>query len=253
MTALEFGNALIETGDLDPVYVLLHRTQWPAVTLKRWLIAYWWYYDMGTASWIASQDNFYAAAQAMLKGGSRGSERRHFRGAAAEKAISAWAAKWPEPESAIDSWPDGTFAEFAAAARKEAQVGPWIVYKMADMTERVLGRPLQFPQDMTGWYSEPRAGAAIVAQEWGLPSAQAAVEALLKADWRADAPPRCDRPIGVQEVETICCKYKSHKAGRYQIGKDSNEVIHSLRRLGSPLGMDLLRHEEALCSCRTHP
>jgi hypothetical protein len=47
------------------------------------------------------------------------------------------------------------------------------------------------------------------------------------------APPRHDRPVGVQEVETCLCKYKSYVNGHYPIGKDSRELRHALTGWGS--------------------
>ena len=38
------------------------------------------------------------------------------------------------------------------------------------------------------------------------------------------APPQEDRPVGLQEVETILCKWKSHMNGHYPVGLDNEEI-----------------------------
>jgi hypothetical protein len=47
------------------------------------------------------------------------------------------------------------------------------------------------------------------------------------------APPRYDRPVGVQECETILCKWHSHLNGHYPVGKDSREILEHLRGWGN--------------------
>lgn len=48
-----FGRALIETGDLDPVYIALSKCEWPEEQRQRWLMAYWLFYHPGAASYMA--------------------------------------------------------------------------------------------------------------------------------------------------------------------------------------------------------
>ena len=50
---------------------------------------------------------------------------------------------------------------------------------------------------------------------------------------RRKAPPFHDRPVGVQEVETIFCKWKSHVKGHYPLGKDTRELHHGLQGWGA--------------------
>ena len=53
------------------------------------------------------------------------------------------------------------------------------------------------------------------------------------------APPGRTRRIGIQEVETVLCKYKSHTHGRYAVGKDIEETYHSLAGMGDLAGQML--------------
>src|SRR5262245_42889310 len=94
LSCYEFGRQLILTKDLDPVYVLLHHsklgTTFPAM-LHRWLMAYWCFYHVGTASWITYEGMGYwerMEQAASSKNYPRSPERRHFRGQNAIKSVA---------------------------------------------------------------------------------------------------------------------------------------------------------------------
>src|SRR5689334_9165626 len=75
----KFGNDLLDTLDLDPVYVALHRARLDRATLKRWLLAYLCFYHGGVASRLASAKDFHLEARkAHDEKWPRGRERRHF-------------------------------------------------------------------------------------------------------------------------------------------------------------------------------
>ena len=38
-----------------------------------------------------------------------------------------------------------------------------------------------------------------------------------------------ERPVGLQEVETILCKWKSHMNGHYPLNNDIMEIRHGLK------------------------
>src|SRR5690606_6511443 len=87
---IEFGYDLVQTGDLDPVYIVLYNSDLSVEELRRWLLAYWCFYDMGTASWINSSRFYWTRMEhaARSKVYPRGKERRHFRGNSAIKSIA---------------------------------------------------------------------------------------------------------------------------------------------------------------------
>jgi hypothetical protein len=90
------------------------------------------------------------------------------------------------------------------------QFGPWIAFKAADMLERVLRHPLRFRSDLGIMYAEPLSGLQIATRDEGnLVTAEAMWNRLLAHFWDLPAPPRGDRRCGPQEVDTICCKFKS--------------------------------------------
>jgi hypothetical protein len=52
----DFGNDLIFSKDLDPVYPMLVQANLPEPQLHSWLIAYWCYYHVGVASYLSEFD-----------------------------------------------------------------------------------------------------------------------------------------------------------------------------------------------------
>ena len=53
MDIRDFGDALIETQDLDPIYSAITGARLPKPQLYRLLLAYWCFYHLGAASWIS--------------------------------------------------------------------------------------------------------------------------------------------------------------------------------------------------------
>lgn len=238
-----FGAALLRTNDLDPVYVLLGRAQLPTSPLQRWCLAYWMFYHAGVASRIAESTDFWATVdQAFHEKWPRGAERRHFRTQRAWNSVQ-WMKTRGTPEDLLAQWfakiEDGplTFQTVSRRVRTTPEFGPWIAFKVADMAERVLGIPIDFADCTLGIYREPAKGAALIA--YGdetravSPEDLAQIVQSLIAEWSSWlAPPSYTRPVNVQEIETILCKYKSHVHGHYPVGKDTREVHEALNGWG---------------------
>lgn len=265
MSIITFGDDLLRTGDLDPLYIALHNAAPNRGTLERFCLAYWCLYHAGAASKLAEikqPQKFWAALmEAAVNEGlkwPRGSERRHFRAKNATDAVAYLMTRYRSPSDAVEgflgldgSGEEMTYASVSRAAQGHVGFGPWIAFKIADMSERVLGFPTDFADCELGIYKDPRQGAAVaflerkgvtgtVAQdgkqvapwEYRLEDAQLKeTVAFYVATWRkkrAKAPPSGDRLVNVQEVETIFCKYKSHLKGHYPSGKDTREIGHGL-------------------------
>ena len=245
----EFGARLLRTGDLDPVYVMLARasTVLPPDQIQRWCVAYWCFYHAGLASQAsqAGGQGFWDILKSDLFQSLRGVERRHFRGKQAMEALEDLERRYPQPEQMIEYvFQTLKFSEVAKRAQEHKLFGPWIAFKMADMGERVLGFKVDFSDCVLGIYEEPVRGAALIA--YGDSSASITKDDLnLLIEQAAGyynaqgfrAPPWNDRPINVQEIETILCKYKSHWNGHYPVGKDSREVAEALEHWGSTAKM----------------
>ena len=238
---LEFGEALVTTGDLDPIYNYLYEQKFEPNRLKRWLLTYSMFYHAGVANKASCQQGYHywdyisSGIPAQPVGFPRSEERRHFRGHTATEAIEFMSQY--EPESIVDSWykePD--FPSVIANVQKLKYYGPWIAFKLADMGERCLGLPINFSGCELNIYREPRMGAALVMK--GDKNAQITASELsevieyITSNLNAKgllAPPINDRPLNVQEAETILCKFKSMKGGHYYVGKDIEAVEKALK------------------------
>lgn len=247
LTIYDFGRRLVETRDLDPVYVLVYEAMQKFMGPQlfwEWHLAYWLFYHVGTASWICSEKDYWLAMRtaAGSREYPRSSERRHFRGRQATETVEWFAREYPEPGKLFAGYsspgysPNGEpFQRVSEYVRRWSRFGPWISFKVADMLDRVGQLRVQFDFD-SAMYESPRKSA----EEWyeretGYPPAvfgddpgRWACENLARELGDLDAPPRYERKLGYQEYETILCKYKSHLAGNYPVGKDIAEVKHGL-------------------------
>lgn len=244
----EFGRQLILSQDLDPVYCAIWRAKLPRPQLYRLLFAYWCFYHLGVSAWLSEWEGrdfwsyMYMAAnnqirpcdclQTTFERWPRGTERRHFRGDRCTAAIDWFREQYNDPEAPAKQLGHCQFANTVMiVVRGWPMFGSWVAFKVADMLERCADVRLAFPSDIGLMYREPREGLLMV---------PGAASDILKA-WNQvqdhfrvyTAPPARDRPCGVQEVETILCKWKSHIKGHYLLGKDTHEVRHALVGWGS--------------------
>lgn len=248
----DFGRQLILTQDLDPVYVALTRVQWGDSGQRlRWLLSYWLLYHCGVASYLSQYkgrqywDTLMDVALNMDPapvGGRwpRGRERRHFRGALATSSVLGLVRRYSTPEEAVE-YMVGAYSLAGVSDRVEAHrgFGPWISFKVADMAERVLGREVSFTEGEVMMFKDPRQGALMAFDTLPLSEAtrngaddqlriHTVVRYLLDSLSDLKAPPSGDRPLNIQEVETILCKWKSHTRGHYPVGMDTHEIREGL-------------------------
>jgi len=108
-------------------------------------------------------------------------------------------------------------------------------FKVADMVERLALAPVEFTVG-AALYDSPRKGAELLWEVThglgaaGLPEAGPwALEYIVTSLSGHTAPPRQERPIGVQEAETILCKWHSYMGGHYHIGEDVAGCQQGLR------------------------
>ena len=220
--------------------------------MKRWLFTYWLLYHPAAVCSVVAAPDYYSALRNALNG-PRGRERRHFRGANAETAIDVYESMGT-PEHIVDTiiWGAETLQDVLISSKKLPQFGPWIGFKIADMAERILREPISFDDCYLGLYKDPLQGAALIMKgDWRIPMNKQ--EVVDTYDFLLDvfdgwlAPPHYDRPINLQEVETIACKYKSHYKGHYPVGLDTREITAGLEQAWSnDLRDDLLTHMRSL-------
>lgn len=273
---VEFGRQLVTTEDLDPVYSALEGTQMPPAQMARWLLAYWCYYHVGVACHAAEQSvsGFWAVMHRAAANAEptpigtrwpRAAERRHFRGAFAVEAVRRLEHKHRDPYELVmhlgaRQGDDGVAAADVMRRTKELHgFGDWISFKVADMLERVGRIPVRFTE-REAMYETPTQGAMLAAESWWGPNAAWAGPEPVLTRLREElkdlrAPPRADRALGLQELETVLCKWKSHLNGHYTVGKDSVEVSHALQAWAPRSLLASRMHEALLARCplaRTH-
>jgi hypothetical protein len=234
--------------------------------LKRWLVAYWCSYDCGFACY-ASDFHGITFWDIMMKaarnettspiGGRwpRAKERRHWRGAQSINCVLKLAEFYVDgPERMVDYISGETlgvgretrqsFKDVMRRVQSHYLFGPWIAFKAADMIERVMGYNIEFSGSEVFMYSEPYKGALMALDanpEWwsevGEPKQSegqrviSACENLQKYFSDFDAPPHNSprqRKVGVQEIETILCCWKSHVNGHYPVYNDLHEIRSSV-------------------------
>jgi len=236
---VEFGRRLLETADLDPLYVILWDAKMKRGALCRWLVAYWCYYHAGLCCWIVDQPDFWIAMLTVAQGGKeypRGTERRHFRGQLAVDSVKRLLDHAGTAEGLVD-WLIDAGPTAAGVMKRVTELhgfGEWVKWKVPDMIERLGLAPLRFDAgDIDQMFTSSKQGAATVCETYGLKQGLLpAHRYLVRKLGRFRAPPALDRMIGVQETETIFCKWHSHLGGHYPIGKDTTEIHEGLCRYG---------------------
>jgi hypothetical protein len=242
----DYGIALIESNDLDPLYVMLYEANLPRPTLSDYMLAYWCFYDTGTASWI-SEGPFWerlmgaGASKLFLRGG----DRRHFRGDNATNAIRHLISKQQSPDEILGwlSSPQHTTLDLLMdKIQTLVGFGPTIAWKAADMLERFGYVTLSFQDTDPRLMSDtPRAGASsLFSQEMGRgpvgDPCRWAHQRLIDRLGEYLAPPTYNRYLSVLETETILCKWKHYLSGSYIIGTGTQAQLKGLqRRPDSPL------------------
>ena len=243
----EFGQALLEEHDLDPVYDVLYIAKLEPDLLRRWLLAYWCCYDAGESSWLSEQSDYWASMAKMaanetpapIKGRwPRGRERRHFRGQKAVDAVQTLSKRFPRPEDAVLLLEKpGPYVDVKKEILTWPMFGPWIAFKVGDMLERVLDVAIDFTGSDVFFFDSPKKAAV----EWmaterpelwdHLTSQEIITKAINFLSFKFGdrlAPPSENRFVGLQEYETILCKWGSHNHGHYPVGIDTRELRHAL-------------------------
>lgn len=261
---VDFGKQLIHTGDLDPAYVMLQQANLPDAQLARWLLGYWCTYHMGVASVLSElegedfhhklrcvalndQNDCPATADGRWP---RNKERRHWRGKAAVDSSIDIYQRFPKPEHLLDfirygaaakgSTPEGVgVADIIRRTQTLVGFGPWIAFKVADMIDALGFNELDFSRSTVFMFDNPQAAAIDAWRvQQGLPETakpkqpvvirDAVVDWLLGEFDGLPCPHNRQRGIRVQEVETVLCKWKSHRSGHYGPLNDVREAIDGL-------------------------
>jgi len=236
---VEFGRVLLETEDLDPLYVILYKSGMKRAQLCRWLVCYFCYYHAGLSCWASEQRKFWATLDRIARAGTeypRGTERRHFRGKLAIESIQRMREGFSTAEEVVDYWAEGGPTASGVCDRVTSLYGfgEWIKWKVPDVLERLgLARVDFVEDDLDLMFSTSKEGAEEVCEVCrvgGRAVLHSAHRYLLQELGSYKAPPRYERAINVQETETIFCKWHSHRTGHYWPGKDTLDIWEGLGR-----------------------
>jgi hypothetical protein len=249
LALVPFGQQLLRTGDLDPVYLALRGTSLKRPQLDRWLIAYWYFYDCGFASYASERtgrDFWQLLSIAAVNtdpcpvGGRwpRGPERRHFRG---PKAVSA--IRWLEdhyqdrPEGMVEYIVRGGthINDVIQRATVHPMCGRWVGFKIADMVDAVLGERVEQDDLAAFLYDTVRESI-----QWNyedgviLPPPNNADKFEYGMAWLGKQLKDCRIPHKPQSppdwfsLETVFCKHLSHLRGHYPLYHDTVEIVRRL-------------------------
>lgn len=237
ITYKQFGRYLLDTLDLDPLYVILRQSSMNERQMKRWLLGYWIFYAAGPASVLSEEPQPKRYYERMLRGNDnhwpRGHERRHMRGEAFNKTVLGLM-EHGAPEFVVDKMvSQRNFADHTRVMSQFWGFGPWISFKIYDMMERVLGIPTDIENVDLYIYRDPVKGAALY--EFGDQNAPITRDELwevicelLQVFRGYKAPPFMDRYLSPMEIETILCKAKSNVNGHYPLANDVFDIYHGL-------------------------
>jgi hypothetical protein len=143
----------------------------------------------------------------------------------------------PNPEIGTDY--ALAFEEVSTRAKRLPRFGPWISFKVADMLDRLGIAPVNFDQAAVFMFDDPVKAALIFwRRKMGLPDnakpkdqndvINQVVSHLTEHFKDHTAPPLHERAVGLQEIETILCKWKSHLNGHYPKFNDIDEIREGL-------------------------
>ncbi len=258
----DFSAILLKSNDLDPVYAVLYGLASSGnidkQQLFRFLLAYILCYHVGASCWLSEKKGgqffeclLIAAANQqqtpLATRWPRSHERRHWRGNFAINVVGKLIDGYDDkPENFIPNIigpfkespaSPVSFKEFSRRVQAHFGFGAWATFKLADIIDRVGIAPVDFSYDDIVIYKDPVEAAKIVfRQKQGLPEKADVKENGVKAvfDYLIEhlsdyaAPPLYDRAVGLQEVETCLCKYKSHLHDRYPLYNDIREIREGL-------------------------
>lgn len=179
----------------------------------------------------------------------RSSERRHFRGDNARKSVEYLEGRGVEYlfDSLVRRNPT-TARAMIELVQTWVGFGPWIAFKVADMLERLELRRVIFCGVEALMFDSPRKGAELYCDYMGLETDNPCQMALdsLRSKLPLFAPPRHERLVNSQEIETVLCKWKSHCGGHYQVGDDIQHLKKALDKFDDPLSVKLSNIGEKL-------
>jgi len=240
----ELSEAVILTGDLDPLYdftVAVKKDRgdlWTARFVTHLLT----FYDVGGACHAAdltSEGSFWDYVISNYDDFPRGTNRRHSRGDLGRKYVTN-CEKIGSPSVFLES----AWAPNYTALTKVFQdkfhgcgYGPYFVWKVMDYQDRVLGRPvkLELHEAVRHMPDEAKKGATLLWPDVPLLGVLSGMTRFLS---RFTAPGLRNRQCGLSEAETMLCALRGWYNGDYSVGQDLAERRKQLK--SAPLFLEYI-------------
>jgi len=232
----KFAKVTIETDDLDPSYIFLKRARelkgesWAC----RFVIHFLCFYDLGGAVKAADQttdSSFWDYTIANFHAFPRGTERRHSRGDIGLGYITNLS-QHGSPTRIWGMMQAPTYTDLVRTFNygfKGCGFGPYFIWKVLDLQERVWGRKISLSLEEAVRYcpDEPRRCATFLWPEERFSEVMTKV-ALYVSNFPA---PNGGRPCSYQEAETVLCMLKGYFITKtHTIGDDVDEKHNQLYR-----------------------
>lgn len=220
-----FATLLFKLEEADPGYMLLARAKLPYEQKLRYVLAWCTFYNPGLAAKASDYQGarFYEYLRSVYPTAKRASERRHFRGQAGLKAMAQWQDLYPKPEAMVEACFGKTYLEVRQNMRHMAQMGDYFYWKLADIQDTVFRCPVDFTGCEKYMPKVPQQGADIIYHleaPHGVCFAELGevMSTITRHIEGLKYPIKGNRPLALQEAETVCCVFKQHVAGDYRFG-----------------------------------
>jgi hypothetical protein len=226
----------IYTGDSDPVYWAVDRArqQWGEGWATRFCVAMLTYYHTGIACRAADQEgeDFWNYLKLNYPTAPRGSERRHFRGAAGSKALATMEKFSPNPDDFFKHFTPSYAGVKRVCENSLHSFGPYFQLKICDYMDRCLDIKIQSYAGLErNLPTEPAKAVALM-----FPNSDPVKSfTFLVNEMRAKgilAAPAFDRLVSPAEVETSLCGWKTTKFKGNWFGADILDKREALKGYG---------------------
>ena len=232
----DFMRVDIYTGDSDPVYWAVDRArqQWGEGWATRFCVAMLAYYHTGTACRAADHEGeaFWNYLKFSYASAPRGSERRHFRGAAGSKALATMESFSPDPDKFFHHFTSSYAAVKRVCESSLHSFGPYFQLKVCDYMDRCLGIKIESYAGLErNLPTEPAAAIELLMPGVPVPQAFKFLCDEVKSKGILAAP-SFDRLAGPAEVETSLCGWKTTKFKGNWFGADILDKREALKGYG---------------------
>ncbi|AKA60317.1 hypothetical protein P26218_14 [Rhodoferax phage P26218] len=227
----KFANQMFKLEDADPGYMLLRRADLPLAQKLRYVLAWCTFYNPGLAARASDFQGakFYEFLRYVYPHAKRASERRHFRGQSGLKALAQWQSLYPKPEAMIEACFASSYLQVRKNMSHMAQMGDYFYWKLADIQDTVMGKPVDFTGCEKYMPKVPKQGADMIGDMENLFTLEIIMGVVTAHVSKLAYPVKEGRKLALQEAETVCCVFKQHVVGDYKFGFRSAKAYSRLK------------------------